>query len=223
MSTLLRSNSAGICLLVVEPSRLRCDSLVKRFASTGRFSRVVGRITISAARRAALANVANVALVSSDMQEGNERACDLVQFFATLPRPLRSLVIAQEWHRAEVIEAFSHGAKGIVTSRGTDIQRLCKAVVCVHMGHVWANSEQLNHALDHFAVKASNGRREAHAKSSLSAREQEISKLLAKGASNKEIANELHISERTVKNHLGNIFEKIGVSSRVRAALRLVG
>ncbi|MGA8729173.1 MAG: response regulator transcription factor [Terracidiphilus sp.] len=132
-------------------------------------------------------------------------------------------MIAEEWYRAEVIEAFSHGAKGIVTSHGTDMQGLCKAVACVQMGQVWASSEQLNHALDYFTVKASTRRRVAYAKSSLSMREQEISKLLTKGASNKEIANELHISERTVKNHLGNIFEKIGVSSRVQAALRLVG
>ena len=56
----------------------------------------------------------------------------------------------------------------------------------------------------------------------MSTREQEISELLAKGASNRDIATELHISERTVKNHLVNIFEKIGVNSRVKAALRLV-
>lgn len=216
-------NSAGICLLVVESSRVRCDSLVKSLTNTGSFKRVVGRVTIAAAKRAAMMNIADVALVSREIQEGKERACDLVHFLTALPRPVRSLVIAHEWHRAEIIEAFSHGAKGIVTSQGADIQRLCKAVICVRMGQVWANSEQLNYTLDYFAKRALTGRREAHARSSLSTREQEISKLLAKGASNREIANELHISERTVKNHLGNIFEKIGVSSRVQAALRLVG
>ncbi len=217
------SNSAGICLLVVEPSRIRCDSLVERLANTCSFKRVLGRTTIAAAKRAAILNVADVALISRETQESKERSCDLVQYLAALPRPVRSLVIADEWHRAEVIEAFSHGTKGIVTSHGADIQRLSKAVACVHMGQVWANSEQLNHALDYFAARASTGRRDASAKSSLSTREREISKLLAKGASNREIANELHISERTVKNHLGNIFEKIGVSSRVQAALLLAG
>lgn len=217
------SNSPGICLLVVEPSRMRCDSLVNRLANTGIFKQVIGRITIAAAKRAAILNVADVALISRETQESKERSCDLVQYLAALPRPVRSLVIADEWRRAEVIEAFSHGAKGIVSSRGADIQWLCRAIVCVHMGQVWANSEQLNHTLDHFAKRALTGRREAHAKSSLSTRELEISKLLAKGASNREIANELHISERTVKNHLGNIFEKIGVRSRVQAALRLAG
>jgi DNA-binding NarL/FixJ family response regulator len=216
-------NSNGIRLLVVEPNRLTCASLVNALARTGRFERVFGRTTIAAARRAAIMNVAHVALVSREIREGDERASDLVQFFAALPRPIRSLLIADEWHRTAVIHAFSHGAKGIVTLPGADIQTLSKAVACVESGQVWANSEQLNQTLDYFAKRALKSRREAHAKSSLSTREQEISRLLAKGASNREIANELHISERTVKNHLGKIFEKIGVSSRVQAALRLVG
>lgn len=216
------ADSAGICLLVVEPTRLRCESLVKNLASTGRFKRVFGRVTIAAAKRAATLNGPDVALVSREMHDGKERACDLVHFFAAYPRPVRVLVTAQEWPRADVIEAFNHGAKGVFTIRDADIKRLCKAIVCVHMGQVWASSEQLNHALDHLAMKASHRRREAHAKCSLSTREQEISELLAKGASNRDIATELHISERTVKNHLVNIFEKIGVNSRVKAALRLV-
>jgi DNA-binding NarL/FixJ family response regulator len=216
-------NSAGIRLLVVEPNRVTCDSLVKGLASTRAFARVFGRITITAARRAAIMTLPDVALVSREMHEENERASDLVHFFAALPRPIRSLLFAHEWHRTAVIHAFTHGAKGIVTFPGADIQFISKAVICVHGGQVWANSEQLNQTLDYFAKRASKNRREAHAKSTLSTREQEISRLLAKGASNREIANELHISERTVKNHLGNIFEKIGVSSRVQAALRLVG
>jgi len=216
-------NSSGICLLIVEPSRMRCDSLVKRLVSTGSFKRVVGGVTFAAAKRAAVLNCADVALISREMQEGKERACDLVQFLAALPRPVRALVIGHEWQRLDVIEAFSYGAKGIVTSRDADIQRICKAVACVHMGQVWASSEHLNHTLEYLAMKSSTNRREAHAKSSLSRREKEISKLLAKGASNRDIAEELHISEHTVKNHLANIFEKIGVNSRVQAALRLVG
>jgi DNA-binding NarL/FixJ family response regulator len=58
--------------------------------------------------------------------------------------------------------------------------------------------------------------------SSLSEREMEIVVLLARGLSNRQIATELHITEATVKRHLANIYEKIGVRSRseaVRTAL----
>lgn len=47
----------------------------------------------------------------------------------------------------------------------------------------------------------------------------ELLKMIAAGSSNKEIASVLNISERTVKNHISNIFKKIDVSDRTQAAV----
>ena len=55
--------------------------------------------------------------------------------------------------------------------------------------------------------------------SDLTRREMEVLKMIASGAFNKEIALTLNISERTVKNHVSNIFKKIGVSDRTQAAV----
>jgi len=54
----------------------------------------------------------------------------------------------------------------------------------------------------------------------LSEREQEILRLIGRGASNKEIANQLYIAEGTVKNHVTNILGKLGVRDRTQAALK---
>lgn len=54
---------------------------------------------------------------------------------------------------------------------------------------------------------------------SLTKREYEVLKLLAVGMFNKEVAAKLNISERTVKNHVSNIFKKIGVTDRTQAAV----
>lgn len=56
---------------------------------------------------------------------------------------------------------------------------------------------------------------------SLTRRERDIVKLLAEGASNKKVGEELDISERTVKGHLSNIFSKLGVSDRLKLVLFL--
>ena len=55
--------------------------------------------------------------------------------------------------------------------------------------------------------------------SELTKRELEVLKMIASGSFNKEIASTLNISERTVKNHVSNIFKKIGVSDRTQAAV----
>lgn len=54
---------------------------------------------------------------------------------------------------------------------------------------------------------------------SLTRREMDVLKLLAVGMYNKEVAEKLNISERTVKNHVSNIFKKIGVTDRTQAAV----
>lgn len=217
------SDPATISVLVVEPSRTGCELLVSSLASTGFFHRVRGFQTIPAARRAVLSEPIDVALIASEQHEGTERTLELIRYLSTLATPVRSLVIAHEWKPAAVIKAFTHGAKGVFTWRDHELSLLCKALICIHMGQVWANSQQLNHTLEYFARNAGHdGASLADAHPSLSGRERQIAELLAGGATNKEIAKALHISERTVKNHLGSIFEKIGVNSRVRAALRLV-
>ena len=53
----------------------------------------------------------------------------------------------------------------------------------------------------------------------LTRRESEVLKLLAVGMYNKEVAERLDISERTVKNHVSNIFKKLGVTDRTQAAV----
>jgi DNA-binding NarL/FixJ family response regulator len=56
----------------------------------------------------------------------------------------------------------------------------------------------------------------------LTAREREITDLIARGACNKEIAQRLGITERTVKAHLTSVFQKLGLSGRLQLAVRML-
>jgi DNA-binding NarL/FixJ family response regulator len=66
-------------------------------------------------------------------------------------------------------------------------------------------------------ISPANGR--TRERSPLSQREREIVGLVAQGFKNKEMAEKMFISEQTVKNHLHNIFDKLGVSDRLELAL----
>ena len=62
-----------------------------------------------------------------------------------------------------------------------------------------------------------------HARELLSVREAELMDLIARGQSNGEVAAELFLSEKTVKNHVNRIYAKLGVTSRGAAIARWVG
>lgn len=63
------------------------------------------------------------------------------------------------------------------------------------------------------------GRRRSQQRTPLSDREQEVLRLVTAGQANKQVARSLGITERTVKAHLTNIFQRIGVTDRTQAAL----
>lgn len=220
------SNTARFSVLVVEPSMPERQSLADALSRTGCFEQVVGTCSTSAAKRAAQPGAVNVALIARDIHEGydgDESAWGLIRYLRAMTPSIPSLAIAEEWKDTAVIDAFSQGAKGVFARSAEDLPRLCKALVCIHMGQVWANSEQLNRALDHLVDCVSNSETQADTLAALSSRERQIADFLTRGATNQRIARALHISERTVKNHVANIFKKIGVKSRVQAALLVRG
>jgi DNA-binding NarL/FixJ family response regulator len=95
-------------------------------------------------------------------------------------------------------------------------QRLVVALREVISGGTWMQPE-IAQVLPSFAL---SGEGEASAAGSrpLTARELEILRLIASGLSNAQIAHQLHISEQTVKTHIGHLMRKIGVRSRLQAA-----
>ena len=87
----------------------------------------------------------------------------------------------------------------------------------MYAGEIWLDNRMTAEVIDAFKKSSDAGvRRE---KPLLSPREREIVQLVAQGFRNREIAEKLFISEQTVKNHLHNIFDKLGVSDRLELAL----
>jgi DNA-binding NarL/FixJ family response regulator len=96
-----------------------------------------------------------------------------------------------------------------------------KSIRKVHSGEIWLDSHTTAAVMRQFAAtgnttSSGNGKGSSRL---LSNRQREIVALVAQGYRNKEMAEKLFISEQTVKNHLQNIFDRLGVSARLELAL----
>ena len=131
------------------------------------------------------------------------------------------ILLTSSEERDEMLQAVRFGTAGIV-QKSTPTELLIKSIRKVHSGEMWLDRSTTAEVVRQFASKNDVPKRIAgreRESSSLSTREREIVALVAQGFKNKEMAEKMFISEQTVKNHLHNIFDKLGVSDRLELAL----
>jgi DNA-binding NarL/FixJ family response regulator len=125
---------------------------------------------------------------------------------------LSVIVTGTNLNDAAILKAVSSGAKGCV-DEAASVGELVQAIRTVLIGSVWAPRRVLSMLVDQ-AYRSSehgvlgDGR-------PFTSREKEVLRMLVAGCSNKEIAAPLGIEERTVKAHVGKLFQKAGVSNRI--------
>lgn len=134
------------------------------------------------------------------------------------------VVLADEPGDAIIAEACALGASGCCNSYAAP-EVLRQVALVVENGGLWIGQSLLQRLVGSTS-RALESRSEAVAETwsaLLSEREAQVAKRVAGGASNKEIADQLAITERTVKAHLSAIFEKLGVRDRLQLSLRING
>jgi two-component system, NarL family, response regulator LiaR len=119
-----------------------------------------------------------------------------------------------------VIEALKAGAKAYLL-KDTRSKKLLEVIRTVHAGHAVIDPEMTARLLDEFKRLADKEENMPPIQP-LSDQERRILALVAAGASNRDIAIELNLSERTIKNYLSVIFQKLQVNNRTEAAIRAV-
>lgn len=113
----------------------------------------------------------------------------------------------------KVIGAIKAGAIGYLL-KDTQADELCRAIKAAANGQVQLSPQA--------AARLVREIKSPDSPEKLTERETDVLRLLALGRSNKEIANELVIGEKTVKTHVSNILMKLGLASRTQAALHAV-
>lgn len=111
-----------------------------------------------------------------------------------------------------LIKAVEIGVDGYVL-KDSELAVLKKAIFSIYEGNSYIQPSLAP------LLKAKLEKEKKNKDEDLTKREIEVLKLIARGMYNKEIADELAISEKTVKNHISNIFRKIDVSDRTQAAI----
>ena len=131
---------------------------------------------------------------------------------------LKVIIVTAQVSLAESVKAIREGARGLILKHAAS-EFLIKGIRKVFQGELWADSSTMTQVVESLSRKYRVDGRPERGRKDLSERETEVVVLIASGHRNKEIAGKLFISEQTVKTHLSNIFQKLGVNDRLELAL----
>jgi DNA-binding NarL/FixJ family response regulator len=122
----------------------------------------------------------------------------------------------------DLYEAIKAGANGYLLKE-ISVDEVAEAIRAVVQGQSLISPSMASKLLNEFNMLAKKAEeRQQFPAPALTGRELEVLKLVAKGMSNREIADDLYISENTVKNHVRNILEKLHLHSRMEAVIYAV-
>jgi DNA-binding NarL/FixJ family response regulator len=129
---------------------------------------------------------------------------------------VRVVLLTAAAEKREMIEALQLGARGLVLKHSaTSILHKCiRAVVA---GEYWFGHDRLPDMID--ALRQLREPQVASPAQTLTRREIHVIAAVVSGATNRDISEQLGVSEQTIKNHLSHIYDKVGVSNRLELAL----
>lgn len=130
----------------------------------------------------------------------------------------RTVLLTHCVDAGQTLHALRLGVRGVV-SRVASVETLLCCIRSVAQDRYWVHDGAAPDLSTALTLMASNG---VLAVRNLTAREIDIVSRVAEGATNRQIAAECKLSLQTVKNHLSNIYEKLGVQNRIALAMHAV-
>jgi DNA-binding NarL/FixJ family response regulator len=128
----------------------------------------------------------------------------------------RVVILSANRDQATLATAVKLGARGVV-SKEAPTEDVLAAIRKVHGGELWLDQTLMQVLLGQLVAPAPKADPEAQRIATLTTREREVIGLIVqgKGAMNKDLAERIFISERTLRNHLTTIYQKLGVANRL--------
>jgi two-component system, NarL family, nitrate/nitrite response regulator NarL len=134
------------------------------------------------------------------------------------PLPIRVILLTAAAEKAQIVEALQLGARGVVLKDSAS-QILLRSIRAVMNGEYWVGRESVSDLVQYLRSLMDSTSSSKQKRYGLTPRELQIISAVVAGYANREIAEHFKISEDTVKHHLSNIFDKVGVSTRLELAL----
>ena len=173
--------------------------------------------SLAEARAALAATEIDVAVVDLGLPDGDGAAL-VKDVCATNPHGA-VLVLTAETDRARLARAVEAGASGVL-NKAAPLTEIIGAIHRLSAGESLLSPRELLDLLDLLRLAGREREQDQSARvalARLTAREREVLQALADGLSDKEIAERLHVSGKTVKSHMVSILDKLGVASRLQA------
>jgi DNA-binding NarL/FixJ family response regulator len=171
---------------------------------------------------AVTSKIPSIAVLSLNSSASVPETVMILRRFHLSHPAIPKILLVDSCDRDLVVSAFRSGARGIFSITDANLRLLCKCLLRVAAGQIWANAEQLNYVMDLLSEVPSLRVLNSRGSRLLTPREEQVVALVAEGLGNRQIASELNLSPHTVKKYLFRIFEKLGVSTRVELVLYAV-
>lgn len=208
---------ARIRVLIADDHPILREGLRKLLEDAGGFE-VVGQAA-DGDEAVRLARETRPDVLLLDLAMPRASGLDALRALSTAHNPPRVLILTVAIDDAQVVEALELGARGVILKEAAT-ELLFKAIRSVVVGQYWVGRDTVTDIVrllrERRAVAAARRRRTPAER--LTDRERGIVTLVAAGASNREVAQRLALAEDTVKHHISNIFDKLGVSNRAELA-----
>jgi two-component system nitrate/nitrite response regulator NarL len=134
------------------------------------------------------------------------------------PTPVQTILLTAAIAKEQIAQALQLGARGIVL-KDAPTEVLFKSVRAVVDGRYWVGQKPVSDLLEALHPYVTPADEQAKKQFGLTSREMDVVGAVVSGFTNRDIAGKYSISEQTVKHHLRNIFDKLGVSNRLELAL----
>src|SRR5215472_1877139 len=156
----------------------------------------------------------DVAIVDLDFQPENHR--ELMRRMMAVAPNAKTCIVAFRAVPATVRQCLSLGASGFLLKECT-VEDLYRAAKTISSGEITVDPRLAGSLLKGLEPERIPGRNPA-----LSEREMEVIRLIALGMTNRQIAAQLKLSEKTIKNHVSHIFRKLKITARTQAAIHAI-